>query len=200
MAISKNTDALFAHDPLKPEQYRLRAAIIASGIKGWQMQHQKYSSIILTMFEHRRKRQELQRGIAEIDRKSAERVKNENIGLLGYAVAQDRFLRGDLEAELKILEASRLVCKAQWLGIEVEEELPLDSVYEDGSKVWWDGYNPTQKKWINDKGKDRLEQLIKEKQYKRRKKWVDLYVPIVSLLISLAALVTSIIAIYRTSR
>jgi hypothetical protein len=152
------------------------------------------------MFEHRRKRHELQRGIAEIDRKSAERVKNENIELLGYAVAQDRFLRGDLAAELKILEVSRLVDKAQQLGIEIEEELPSNSVYRDGSKVWWDEYKPTQKKWINDKAKERLEQLIKDRQYKRRKKWVDLYVPIVSLLISFAALVISIIAIYRTSR
>jgi hypothetical protein len=175
-------------------------AIIASGIKDWQMQRRKYSSIICAMFEHRRERQKLQRGIAEIDRKSAGRVKNENIELLGYAVAQDRFLRGDLAAELKILEVSRLVGKAQRLGIEIEEELPSNSVYRDGSKVWWDEYTPTQKKWINDKGKSRLEELIKEKQYKRRKKWVDVYVPIISLLISLAALVTSIIAIYRTSR
>ncbi len=152
------------------------------------------------MFEHRRERQKLQRGIAEIDRKSAERVKNENIELLGYAVAQDRFLRGDLEAELKILGVSRLVDKAQQLGIEIEEELPSNSVYRDGSKVWWDEYKPTQKKWINDKAKERLEQLIKDRQYKRRKKWVDLYVPIVSLLFSFAALVISIIAIYRASR
>jgi hypothetical protein len=98
-------------------------------------------------------------------------------------------------------ESKRLLRWANRLGIDVYSELPQNALDSLGQLMWWD---EDEKEFLffrsrlSYRGAARLSKMIKEKQYEVAKKWTDLLAPVLSTVISLIALIISIVALYRT--
>lgn len=89
------------------------------------------------------------------------------------------------------LETTYLAHKAFELGIIVSEHLPKK---ED----WW----ATEKDgnladYLKPEGVVRLHQLISDKRHQIVKRWIDLFAPIISTIISILALIVAIIALNK---
>lgn len=84
-----------------------------------------------------------------------------------------------LERRLRILDSIYLVKEAARLDIDIPEK---DNWWKDsGSEIW-------QGRVLTDIGQEGLRKLIREARFRIIKKWAELLIPILSLLIAILAL------------
>ena len=143
------------------------------------------------MFQYRKKRRELARQLAELDREWLPRIKNYNSHELTLPIPSNYLLeRARIEVELERLDTAKLVTEAARYGIKLlpSESWTVDERFPAEAK----------KSYLSQNGKAELSQMIAEAQYNRAKKWVDLLSPVLTVLLSLLALIISIIALFRT--
>ncbi len=142
-------------------------------------------------WKYKKWRRELQRQIADVDKKSIENVQRAEIGSVGEAVARDRATRRHLEMELEVLEAEHLRKKAARYGLY---SLPSQTTYDP--KI--EGAAP--RLYFLPNNKEQLYRMVADAKFDYWKRRVDFLSPIIATIISIIALIVSIIALNINSR
>lgn len=142
------------------------------------------------MFEYWKARRALRNRIADLDKKQEaaslklKDMRPDEISLHGLAVGQYQSIRHHFEMELEVLEAKYLMDKAARWGIEGTAPTEL--------------YNPNMtgvepRRYFREPNKTKMRKMISDARRKRLNEWS----PVISLLISFIALLFSIFAFFR---
>lgn len=129
------------------------------------------------------------RQIAQVEMKSIENVQRAEIESVGEAVARDRATRKHLIMELEVLEADYLRKKAARYGLY---QFPSQETYDP--KI--EGIAP--RVYFLPHNKEQFYKMIADAKFNHWKKWIDFLSPIIATIISLIALVVSIVALSRS--
>ncbi len=130
------------------------------------------------MFEYLKARRSLKREIEEAEKEFMRLAKNESLDLLTSGVDQNRFLRDHYKMELKILESNHLLDVAtRKFGLDVS----LGKVVYDPKM-----HGVEQRTYLEEP--EKLLRMISKARFEWWKKWIELLVPILSLLIAIIVL------------
>lgn len=131
------------------------------------------------MSSYRKSRRNFERMIAEIDKRSADRVKTDKRDMIGFALNNDDFERNHLKMEIKVLEAERLHDIATKYGIS---SFPPHEIYDPQMK------DVKPRPIFSEQSKAQLHKMISEARFNWWKKWMELLVPILALVVAILAL------------
>lgn len=155
------------------------------------------------MSEHRKRQREFQDRIANLDKVHETRLLKlkgataEEVSNFSLVTAAYRFEREHFTMELEVLEAARLIEKARKVGqvtIAPIESYPPTDIYDPNMR----DVHP--RPYFTDENKTKMRKWILEARREKWRKWIEVLSPLATILISLIALVVSVIAMYRSSR
>ena len=137
------------------------------------------------MFRYLKRRFSLKRRITDINEDYLKHLTG-SIHFTDLDKAGQEFLaeRNHLLLELEIIDAERLIRKASRYGVD---NLPPQEIYESKQK----GIKP--RRYFSPQAKAQLIKMVADARYKWWKRWVDLFVPILSLLVAALAFMKDII-------
>jgi hypothetical protein len=131
------------------------------------------------MFDYQKNRRSLEKRIVEVDKRSANRVKLDNLDLIAYGIANDRFERDHFNMELKVLEAEHLHAKASRYGIT---SFPTEETYAPQMK------DVKPRPYFSEQSKAELHKIISEARFNYWKKRAEFAVPIITLIVAVIAI------------
>lgn len=135
------------------------------------------------MFEYQKSRRRLKQEIAKADQRSAEQAKDGNLEVLPLAISQNRFLRDHYKIELEILESDYLRDIAiRKFGLNVSLG---QTIYDPKMR----GVEP--RPYYQSEERATLRRMISKARFDWWKKWAELLIPVLSLLVALIALLKS---------
>jgi len=152
------------------------------------------------MFDYRRARRRLQRQLNKLDEEYIPKVERAKLKYQNAAPGNDLsvLVEGDygarrkfIELELRRLESNRIFSLMRSWGVDAPKQNILsDALYEidrDGNLLF------------TQDGRAAASQAISDARFAWFKKWFDLLIPIVSTILSVIALIVSIIALSKSS-
>lgn len=135
------------------------------------------------MFEYRKNRRRLKQEIEKADQRSAEQAKDGNLEVLPLALSQNRYVRDHYKMELEILESDYLRDTAtQKFGLDVSLE---QAIYDPKMN----GVEP--RAYFQSEERATLRRMISKARFDWWKKWAEVLIPILSLLVAIIALLKS---------
>jgi hypothetical protein len=146
------------------------------------------------MFDYQKKRSRLQRVIAELDEELRPKVEQAKLEYkhaspgndLSFLVESDyKTRRHNYEMELEVLEAEHLLDQAGKWGVD-------GSARQETYDPHFTGVEP--RIYFNPQNKALMRRMISDAKYEWWKRWVDLLSPVVATIISIIALIISIVA------
>jgi hypothetical protein len=146
------------------------------------------------MSDYQKKQRALRRRIAELDKEQDaaslkyKDMRPDEIGLQGIAVAQYQSQRKHFEMELEVLEAKHLLDMAAKWGVEGSAQ---QRIYDPNMA----GLEP--RPYFVEPHKTQMRKMISDARKKRINEWVGILSPLITVLLSLAALIVSIIALAK---
>jgi hypothetical protein len=138
---------------------------------------------MIAMFEYRKNRRRLKQEIEKADQRSAEQAKDGNLEVLPLALSQNRYLRDHYKMELEILESDYLRDIAtQRFGLDVSLE---QAIYDPKMH----GVEP--RAYFQSEERATLRRMISKARFDWWKKWAEVLIPILSLLVAIIAILKS---------
>jgi hypothetical protein len=138
---------------------------------------------MIAMFEYRKTRRRLKQEIEKADQRSAEQAKDGNLEVLPLALSQNRYLRDHYKMELEILESDYLRDIAtQRFGLDVSLE---QAIYDPKMH----GVEP--RAYFQREERATLRRMISKARFDWWKKWAEVLIPILSLLVAIIAILKS---------
>jgi len=136
---------------------------------------------------NRKRRHELQREIGQIERRYAHKLSTA-VGKEVDRIIQEKWREmGDRKLELEALETDRLVRKARRHRVLIPKD--KDWWWYDGENIQGTSLDDMwQSPFLTERGKVGVEKLVSEARFSNIKRWSELLIPILSLLIALLAL------------
>jgi hypothetical protein len=136
---------------------------------------------------NRKRRHELQKEISQIERQYAQRLSTA-VGKEVNQITQEKWrAMGDRRLELEALETDRLVRKARRHRVLIPKD--KDWWWYDGENIQGTSLDDMwESPFLTETRKVGAEKLISEARFTNVKRWIELFIPILSLLIALIAL------------